>query len=129
MTFFVEITRRVFLFVNKQLSYRRLHNINPLNIMSRNCKRWTEEEDERLLQQVRTFPQNLTKCFFIVSEVLDRSPSAVSARWYTVLSKRPDVMCFFTASSKHVCKNRKNGMGVESTRSIWRRLIAIIRNL
>lgn len=97
--------------------------------MSRNCKRWSEEEDERLLQQVRTFPQNLTKCFLIVSDVIGRSPNAVANRWYCVLSKRPDVMCFFTASSKHVCKNRKNGVGVESTRSIWRRLIAIIRNL
>lgn len=97
--------------------------------MSRNCKRWTKEEDERLLQQVRVYPQNLSKCFLIVGEVLGRSPSAVSSRWYTVLSKRPDVMCFFTASSKHICKNRKNGVGVENTRSIWRRLLNIIKNL
>lgn len=97
--------------------------------MSNTYRKWTEEEDNRLIQQVRTFPQNLTKCFLIVSEVTGRSPLAVQSHWYTVLSKRPDVICFFTASSKHVSKNRKNGVGVECTRNIWQRLLAIIRNL
>ena len=97
--------------------------------MEKKCRRWTEEEEARLIQQVRTFPQNLTKCFLIVSEVIDRSPGAVQFHWYTVTSKRPDVICFFTASSKHVSKNRKNGIGVACTRNIWQRLLNIIRNL
>ena len=97
--------------------------------MEKNWRKWTEEEDNRLLQQVRTFPQNLTKCFLIVSEVTGRSPKAVAAHWYTVVSKRPDVTCFFTASPKHIARNRKNGKGVESNRSIWQRLLAIIRNI
>lgn len=97
--------------------------------MDRTNRRWTEEEDQLLLRQVRAFPQNLAKCFLIVSESLDRTPGAVCSHWYTVVSKRPDVVCFFTASEKHVSKNRKNGVGVESNRSIWQRLMAIIRNL
>lgn len=97
--------------------------------MSRSNKKWTEEEDARLLQQVRAFPQNLNKCFLIVSQVIDRTPGAVANHWYTVVSKRPDVVCFFTASPKHVSRNRKNGEGVESTRTIWQRLLAIIRNI
>lgn len=96
--------------------------------MSRTCKRWTEEENQLLLRQVKAFPQNLAKCFLIVAESLDRTPHAVTNHWYTVLSKRPDILCFFTASEKHISKNRKNGMGVVSNRSIWQRLMAIIRN-
>lgn len=94
--------------------------------MSRQCKKWTAEEDERILQQVRAFPQNLTKCFLIVSEVLDRTPGAVANRWYTVVSKKPNATCFFTASPKHISKNRKNGEGVASTMSIWKKLLRII---
>jgi hypothetical protein len=96
---------------------------------NQNSRRWSQAEDERLLRQVRAFPQNLHKCFLIVSEETGRSPQAVQARWYTVVSKKPENMCFFTASERHVSKNRKNGMGVESNMSIWRRLINIIRNL
>ena len=92
-------------------------------------KKWTQQEDERLLRQVRTFPQNLTKCFLIVSEEINRTPSAVANHWYTVLSKKPDSLSFFTASPVHVSKNRKNGMGVETNTSIWQRLLRIIRNL
>lgn len=97
--------------------------------MDKNRSKWTEEEERRLLQQVRAFPQNLSKCFIIVSEVIGRSPRAVEQHWYTVLSKRPDVTCFFTASPKHIARNRKNGKGVESNRSIWQRLLTIIRNI
>lgn len=97
--------------------------------MERKARKWTQEEENRLLRQVRTFPQNLHKCFVIVSEELDRTPGAVANHWYTVASKRADSLCFFTASEKHVSKNRKNGMGNESTPSIWRRLLRIIRGL
>lgn len=97
--------------------------------MNRTYKKWTEEEDDRLLQQVKAFPQNLSKCFLIVSEVTGRSPKAVQARWYTVVSKKPNSTCFFTASSKSISRNRKNEKGTESNSTIWQRLLAIIRNL
>jgi hypothetical protein len=97
--------------------------------MERKARKWTQEEESRLLRQVRAFPQNLHKCFVIVSEELDRTPGAVANHWYTVTSKRSDSLCFFTASEKYVSKNRKNGMGNESTPSIWRRLLRIIRGL
>ena len=94
-----------------------------------NQRKWTQAEEERLLRQVRVFPQNLTKCFLIVAEEIDRTPNAVANHWYTVLSKKPDSLSFFTASPVHVSKNRKNGMGVETNTSIWRRLLRIIQNL
>ena len=99
------------------------------NQVERVNRRWTIEEDDRLLRQVRAFPQNLHKCFLIISEETGRTPLAVANHWYTSLSKKPEALCFFTASPRHVSKNRKNGMGVESNSSIWRRLMAVIRNL
>ena len=94
----------------------------------RTARKWTEEEDQRLLQQVRAFPQNLSKCFVIVAEVTGRTKSGVASRWYTKVSKDPANTCFFTASPKHISRNRKNGEGVKSSRSIWQKLLNIIRN-
>lgn len=92
-------------------------------------KKWTEEEEQRLIRQIRAFPQNLNKCFLIVSEEIERTPAAIASHWYSVTSKRPDVLYFFTASAKHVAKNRKSGEGVPSNPSIWRRLITVLRSL
>jgi hypothetical protein len=93
------------------------------------ARRWTREEDDRLLRHVRVFPQNLSRCFHIVAEETGRTPGAVQARWYTHVSKQPDTLCFFTASEHHVSKNRKNGMGVSTRPSLWRRLLNIIRGI
>lgn len=95
--------------------------------MNNNFRRWTEEEDARLLRQVRTFPQNLHKCFLMVSEETGRTPTAVQAHWYAVVSKKPEALCFFTASPHHISKNRKNGMGIATSESVWRRLLRVIR--
>lgn len=98
-------------------------------VTDRTSKKWTEKEEQRLIRQVRAFPQNLNKCFLIVSEEIERTPAAIASHWYSVTSKRPDVLCFFTASAKHVAKNRKNGEGVPSNPSIWRRLLTVLRSL
>lgn len=97
--------------------------------MNRTNRKWTEEEDSILLSQVKRQPQNLSRSFLAVSERTGRSQQAVSNRWYTVVSKKPDSVCFFTASPKHVSRNRKNGVGVESNINIWQRLMSVIRNL
>ena len=94
-----------------------------------NSRRWTRQEDDRLLRQVRTFPQNLHRCFVIVAEETGSTEGAVANHWYTVVSKKPEALCFFTASPRHVSKNRKNGMGTTSNGNIWRRLLAVIRGL
>lgn len=102
--------------------------------MANQNKKWTAEEDAVLLRYVRNYPHNLHKCFLMVSEHLTdagtpRSVTGVQAHWYSVLSKKPESFCFFTASAKHVSKNRKNGEGVASNTSIWRRLLNVIRGL
>lgn len=56
------------------------------NTQKRTNRRWTDEEDQRLIRQIMAYPQNLEKCFLMVSEELGRSKQAVSAHWYAVLS-------------------------------------------
>lgn len=102
--------------------------------MEREWKRWSEEEDGVLLRYVETYPHNLHKCFIMVSEHLTdagvpRSVGAVSAHWYSVLSKKTNHVCFFSASKKSIARNRKNTMGTEISSSIWQRFLRIIRSI
>ena len=126
---------------SQPLSENIFQSLNILIIMStnntatrRNCRKWTPQEDEVILRYVRNYPHNLARCFLAVSEQLTadgtpRTSTAVASRWYTVLSKKADVWAFFTASSQHMSRNRKNGMGISITQSIWQRLLNILRSL
>lgn len=96
---------------------------------NRHCKRWAAEEDATILRYVKARPQNLHRCFLAVAEQTGRTESAVQGRWYGHVSKDPRNTCFFTASPKHVSRNRKNGIGEESNSSIWRRLMTVLRSL
>lgn len=95
----------------------------------RDLRRWTADEDNRLIRHVKARPQNLKYCFMMVAEEIGRTPTAVSAHWYSVTSKKPEVLCFFTASPHHISRNRKNGVGEPSNGSVWRRLLSAIRNI
>lgn len=92
-------------------------------------RKWTVEEDERVFRQVKAFPQNLSKCFILLSEELDRTPSSIANHWYTKVSKDPKNLAFFTASEQHVSANRKNGEGKESSTNIWKRLCRILKSI
>ena len=93
----------------------------------RRARRWTPEEDECLLQQVRRLPQNLSRCFIFVSQEIDRTPTACAARWYTVLSKDAANAVFLTVSAQHKSLNRKNGEGTPSSMSLFRRILRLLR--
>ena len=97
-------------------------------------KRWSEEEDQTVLRYVKANPQNLHKCFMMVSEYLTdagnpRTATAVQAHWYSVLSKKPGVLAFGTITPRYFSRNRKNGEGVSISANIWRRFCNLIRNL
>lgn len=85
-------------------------------------RKWTSMEDAEIIRYVERYPQNLKKCFLMVSEVIDRTPGAVAYRWYSHVSKDPANLCFFTASQVHISPNRKNAEGVANTTNIWNRL-------
>jgi len=62
----------------------------------------------------------------IVGEELDRTPKSVAAHWYQNLSKRPDSIAFFTVSEHHKSFNRKNGKGIPSTKTVFRRILRLL---
>lgn len=95
----------------------------------RTMRRWSQSEEDRLIRQVKFGCQNMHNCFTIVAEEIDRTPGAVANHWYTKTSKDPEVLCFFTASSHHIAKNRKNGAGEPSNYNVWRRLVRAIQSL
>jgi hypothetical protein len=97
------------------------------NKSKKQIKKWSQTEDDLLMRQVKAYPQNLAKCFLVVAQQTQRSQGAVATRWYTKVSKDPKNIAFFTASSKHISKNRKNGAGVPSSYSIWRKLLSILK--
>lgn len=97
------------------------------NKTKKQIKKWSQSEDDMLMRQVKAYPQNLAKCFLVVAQQTKRSKGAVASRWYTKVSKDPKNVAFFTASSKHVSKNRKNGAGVASNYSIWRKLLSVLK--
>lgn len=91
------------------------------------ARRWTAEEDALLSRHIDANVTNLKACFLIVAELTGRTPGAVSAHWYSVLSKKD--MHFACISKSHVAKNRKNGPGVASPLSIWQRIVTILERL
>lgn len=92
-------------------------------------KPWTKEEDDRLVRQICAFPQNLHHCFILVSEEIGRTPTACAAHWYSVLSKREDVLIFITATNGQIARNRKNSGYMPCSNSIWRRICNMMRQL
>lgn len=82
-------------------------------------RRWTEEEDDRLIHYAQTFPHKMSFCFTAVAEEIGRTPGAVAYRWYNHLSKRDDVWAFAKISSQGVNKNRSLGMPTPTKKKAW----------
>ena len=109
--------------------------------MNSKRKRWSEDEDRVVLDQVRRNASNLTYAFEKASELLEgRTKQACSMRWYMVLAKRPETnICFATVSndSQIVNKKRLTKKEIESQESEsedttvvtswWNRLLNLFR--
>jgi len=50
-------------------------------------RKWTQAEDLRLIRQVTAFPQNMSRCFIMVSDEIGRTPKACEDRWYGHLAR------------------------------------------
>lgn len=96
-------------------------------------KRWTKEEDKKLLKQVSVYPHNLKLSFMIVAEELNRTPAGVAAHWYNILSKKDDVIPYGLVSSKKIMFNRKssknNAFIANNTHSMWRKILDTLQNV
>lgn len=101
-------------------------------------KRWTDEEDKVLVQLIEEYPQNLSNCFIMASERLERTKEACEFRWYGILSNptHPKYIgtAFMAISKKRRSTNRKNHMTniskytpIKNKVSIWNKLLKLLR--
>lgn len=99
-------------------------------------KKWSEEEEQVIIDELLKSPDNITECFFEVSKKINRTPGAINNHWYTVLSRKPEVNVYGTLTPNHYARNRKLGAGVKNkkgnrgvpiTPSFWDRFIRAIK--
>lgn len=97
-------------------------------------KKWTPEEDAQILALVKDNAVNLKTAFETAAIQLDRTPSACTVRWYTVISKNPnkDSIAFMCISNKSCGVNRKNcktntGMEESFISKIWSKIFNMFK--
>ena len=72
-------------------------------------KKWTKEEEQIVIENVRKYPTNLAHAFSESALQLEgRAPASISALWYDKLRKRDDVQAITIGSSKGYSQNAKN---------------------
>jgi hypothetical protein len=89
-------------------------------------KRWTAQDEYKLIKNVEKHVLCLTKAFEATSKEIQRSPKAVQAHWYMKTSKYCGRTLFMTVSGKHVAVNRKNAKGQPIRVPIYKRLLSIL---
>ena len=88
-------------------------------------RRWTNEEDQVLIGQVRQYPSNLTRAFRATSEIVGRSALCVRQRWYTKVRHSETV--FMTIGARNMSVNSKNSDNTQPVRlPIWRRILNLL---
>ena len=94
-------------------------------------RRWTNEEEQVLIDQVRLNPSNLSRAFLHTSTIIGRTPNTIRIRWYSKVRHSEPV--FMTVSSNNtVTTNQKNVFhgtndNVEDAPSIWERFLGFLR--
>lgn len=102
-------------------------------------KRWTEEEDNILVQAIKANPHNLSKVFKELYEtsLSHRTYKAIQYRWYYVLNNpynKKYVGCLFTTiglrsryDNKKVYNIKSNTEPVKHKVSIWNKIKSLLK--
>jgi hypothetical protein len=88
-------------------------------------RKWTSEEEQVLIDQVRINPSNLSRAFRATSDVIGRSPHSCEQRWYGKVRYSETV--FMTIGAKNMNVNSKNSDNTQPVRlPIWRRILKLL---
>ena len=90
--------------------------------------KWTQEEESVMIDIITKNSHNLNDAFYKASEIINRTPKAISERWYKKVSKETNY-CFLTVGSKTAVSNRKNVTSAvveKTTTSKWKRILKIL---
>ena len=104
--------------------------------MANTRTKWTEEEDEILVQAIKANPHNKAEAFREVASKIDRSEAAISYRWYQSLSNPESkhyVGCMFTMvgissrlDNRTVNRDGVNITPVKTKRGLWSKIKTLL---
>lgn len=88
-------------------------------------RRWSNEEEQVLIDQVRQNPGNLARAFRATSEITGRSSHSIEQRWYTKVRHSETV--FMTIGANNMSVNSKVNSNTRPVKlSIWRRILKLL---
>ena len=98
--------------------------------------RWTDEEDEILVQAIKANPHNKTEAFRAAAEKVNHSEKCCSGRWYKVLSNQEHkkyVGCMFTTigiesrlDNRTINSYKSYIKPVKSKKGMWAKVKALL---
>jgi hypothetical protein len=88
-------------------------------------RRWTSEEEQVLIDQLRINPSNLARAFRNTSNITGRSPHSIEQRWYNKVRQSETV--FMTIGARNMSVNSKVSNNPQPVRlPIWRRILKLL---
>lgn len=88
-------------------------------------RKWTSEEEQVLIDQVRINPSNLSRAFKATSEIIGRSSHSIEQRWYSKVRHSETV--FTTIGTNAMSVNSKNSDNTQPVSvPIWRRILRLL---
>ena len=107
--------RMITLFINIRYYSNMERKYKAVGKISR---RYTKEEDEIIINEVKNYPTNLLHAFTEAAKKIEgRSVKTISQRWYVYLKKKDDVSALtcgsnkgFTQNVKNVCRDSENNL-------------------
>lgn len=88
-------------------------------------RKWTNEEEQVLIDQVRINPGNLARAFRATSDVIGRSSHSIEQRWYGKVRHSETV--FMTIGANNMSVNSKVSDNTQPVRlPIWRRILNLL---
>ena len=88
-------------------------------------RRWTNEEEQVLIDQVRINSNNLSRAYKNTSNIIGRSTHSIEQRWYGKV--RHSEAVFITIGARNMSVNSKNSDNTQPVRlSIWRRILKLL---
>lgn len=99
-----------------------------------NKRKWTAEENNKVINAVKRHPENLQYCFYTLSKKLNRTPAGISYQYYNVIkpSLSAEDPIIFTGSPKKIVPNSKVVSRNKKTskfsivKAKWKKILEII---
>ena len=94
-------------------------------------RRWTSEEEQVLIDQVRINPSNLSRAFRNASNITGRSPHSCEQRWYGKV-RHSEAVFMTVGANNTISTNQKNVFhgttdNTQNRQSIWERFLGFLR--